>query len=254
MKVFILNGRKLMLLSIILILSVIFAVFNTSVLVSQNSNKKIPIYSVERNDNKIALTFNCAWGNEDIGQILEILKKHNVKSTFFVVGKWAEKYPDDLKLIASEGHEIGSHSYNHAHYQKMSYDEILADMEKCDSVMENILGRDIFYVRGGYGEYNDDVLTACENSKRTYIQWSVDSLDYKAKSIDDILNRVISKTVNGDIILMHTGTEYTVKALDNLLNELCKSYECVSVSDLIYTEHYTIDHSGKQILTEQNKS
>lgn len=246
MKIFILNGKKVILLGIILISSIIFASVNTIISVSQNNSKKIPIYSVERDDSKIALTFNCAWGNEDIPVILEALEKHNVKATFFIVGEWAEKYPEELKQISEAGHEIGSHSYNHAHYQQMNYDEILADMEKCDQCIEKVIGTDIYLVRGGYGEYSDDVLKACDNSGRTYIQWSVDSLDYKAENTDYIINRVTSQTKAGDIILMHTGTEYTAKALDSLLNELCKNYECVTVSDIIYKDNFTIDHSGKQ--------
>ena len=247
MKVFILNGRKLLYLGLIIISAVIFAGINTVISVSQTSPKKIPIYCVQRPDQKIALTFNCAWGNEDIPAILDSLDKYNAKATFFIVGEWAEKYPNELKEISSRGHEIGGHSYNHGHYQKMSYDEILADMEKCDAAIENVLGKDISYIRGGYGEYSDDVLSACENTGRTYIQWSLDSLDYKSNSADEILNRVLSKTAAGDIILMHTGTQFTAQALDSLLTGLCKKFEPVTVSQLIYTENFTIDNSGRQI-------
>lgn len=247
MKVFILNKKKLLSLGLIIILSVIFTSINTVVLVSQNNPKKIPIYSVARPDSKIALTFNCAWGCEDISKILDTLDKYKIKATFFIVGRWAEKYPEELKEIDKRGHEIGAHSYNHAHYKDMSYEEILKDMEKCDVVIENVIGKDIFYVRGGYGEYNDSVIKACEDSGRTYIQWSTDSLDYKLKSPEEILNRVIKNTSSGDIILMHTGTEYTKDALDSILLELLKNYEPVKISDLIFKENYTIDHTGKQI-------
>ena len=247
MKVFILNRKKLFLLSSIIISAVIFAGVNSIISVSKNSASEIPIYSVMRNDNKISLTFNCAWGNEDIPEILETLENHNVKATFFIVGEWAEKYPDAVKRIYDAGHEIGAHSYNHAHYKKMSYDEILKDMEKCDNAIEKIIEKDIYLVRGGYGEYSDDVLKACKASDRTYIQWSVDSLDYKAKNSDDILNRVTEKTNSGDIILMHTGTEYTYQALDSLIFELKKNHTFVPTSELIYKDDFTIDHSGCQI-------
>ena len=247
MKVFILNQKKLLSLALIIILTVIFASINTVVLVSQNNPRKIPIYSVERPDSKIALTFNCAWGCEDIVEILDTLDKYNAKATFFIVGTWAEKYPEEVMKIYKRGHEIGAHSYNHAHYKDMSYEEILKDMEKCDAAIENIIKEDISYLRGGYGEYNDDVISACEASGRTYIQWSKDSLDYKAQKPEDILNRVVKNISSGDIILMHTGTDYTKDALDSILLELSKNYEPVKISDLIYKENFTIDHSGKQI-------
>ncbi len=246
MKVFILNKTKLISLAFLIIATVIFAGLNTAVMVSQNNPRKIPIYSVKRSDNKIALTFNCAWGNEDIPKILDTLDKYNAKATFFIVGTWAEKYPEELREIKKRGHEIGGHSYNHGHYKKMSYQEISSDIEKCDAVIEGVIGKDISYLRGGYGEYNNDVIAVCEETGRTYIQWSVDSLDYKAKSADEIVNRVLKNTTAGDIILMHTGTEYTAISLDLLLSELSKSYELSNISNLIYKENFTIDHSGKQ--------
>ena len=246
MKIFILNGKKILLLSILILSTLLFVTINSIISVS-NTGKEIPIYSVKRPDNKISLTFNCAWGDEDIDSILETLRTHNKKATFFIVGEWAEKFPDSLKKIAENGHEIGSHSYNHAHYNEMSYDDILADIEKCDTVIESIIGSNIYLVRGGYGEYNNDVLNACKNTNRTYIQWSLDSIDYKAKSADDILNRILPKIKNGDIILMHTGTDYTAASLDQILDELSKKHELATISELIYTENFTIDHSGCQI-------
>ena len=246
MKVFVLTRKNIALLGILAVSAVLFAGINTVVSVSVNP-KKIPIYSVERPDNKIALTFNCAWGAEDIPQILDTLKKHDTKATFFTVGTWAEKYPDAVKSIVAAGHEVGSHSYNHGHYQKMSYDEILTDIKKCDEILAPLTAKNSPLVRGGYGEYSNDVLAACENSGHTYIQWSVDSLDYKAKSCEDILGRVLGKTQNGDIILMHTGTEYTAAALDALLDSLCAKHTPVTISELIYSDNFTIDHSGRQI-------
>ena len=246
MKIFILNSRKLLLLTVIIISAILFSIVNTIISVS-NENKEIPIYSVKRDDTKISLTFNCAWGNDDIDLILKTLNNHNVKATFFIVGDWAEKFPESLKKIAENGHEIGSHSYNHAHYNNMTYAKILADIEKCDSVIENIIDNEICLVRGGYGEYNNDVLNACKNTNRTYIQWSLDSIDYKAKSVDYILNRLVPNVKNGDIILMHTGTDYTASSLDALLSELSKNHELVTVSELIYKDDFTIDHSGCQI-------
>ena len=246
MKVFILTRKKLILLSVLLVSSLIIVGLNTVISVS-GPVKEIPIYSVERDDKKIALTFNSAWGDEDIPKILEILDKHNVKSTFFVVGTWAEKYPESLKKISDSGHEIAAHSYNHAHYKKMNYQEVIADLEKCDKAIENVIKKDINLFRGGYGEYSDDVLRAASATGRTYIQWSVDSIDYSAKSSKEIIKRVTEKTSAGDIILMHTGTDFTAESLDELLTVLSKNFELVPVSDLIYTENFTIDHSGRQI-------
>lgn len=243
---FLVLNRKICVISLATVISALLVTFGGVLVVSNSGEKKIPIYSVERADNNISLTFNCAWGDEDIPQILEVLNKYNIKSTFFVVGTWAEKYPESLKKISESGHEIGGHSYNHGHYQNMSYDEILKDLDSCDSAVERVISTDISLVRGGFGEYNNDVIDACGSTNRTYIQWSVDSLDYKAKSAEEIKNRVLEKVKSGDIILMHTGTEFTAAALDSLLVELTKDFKPVTVSDLIYTESFIIDVTGKQ--------
>ena len=122
----------------IIIALLIFAVipiiwFTTSRAVSvfNVNGREIPIYSVERCDNKIALTFDCAWNDDDIDSILDTLDKYNCKATFFVVGDWAEKYSESLKKIYDRGHEIGNHSYNHADYTKMSAEAITADLVSC---------------------------------------------------------------------------------------------------------------------------
>ena len=175
----------------IIIALLIFAVipiiwFTTSRAVSvfNVNGREIPIYSVERNDNKIALTFDCAWNDDDIDSILDTLDKYNCKATFFVVGDWAEKYSESLKKIYDRGHEIGNHSYNHADYTKMSAEAITADLDKCDGIVESITGERPYLMRAPSGGYNNTVVKAAEDSGRMYIQWSVDGIDYG----DNIVN------------------------------------------------------------------
>jgi len=235
-------------LFIMLCISLLFISFSESIGVFGSGEREIPIYSVERDDNKIALTFNCAWGASDIDDIISTLKEYNAQATFFVVGEWGEKFPEELKKLHDAGFEIGNHSYNHAHYTKLSKSEILEDIEKSDRVIENMTKEKPHLFRAAYGEYNNDVVTACKESGRTYIQWSVDSIDYKATSAKQINDRVLSKVSDGDIILMHTGTDYTAEALKTLLPNLSKNHTLVKVSDLIYEENYTIDHTGRQFL------
>ena len=237
---------KTLILSILAISLSVCLVSRRALSVFRVGSREIPIYSVEREDNKIALTFNCAWSDEDIDKIIEILKKHNADATFFIVGEWAEKYPDSLKKLSDAGFEIGNHSYNHAHYNKMSKSEIFEDMEKGDNAIENVTGKKPILFRSAYGEYNNDVVSACDESGRIYIQWSTDSIDYKANSPEEITNRVLSKVSKGDIILMHSGTKHTANALDTLLSELSRSYSFARISDMIYSGEYRIDGAGRQ--------
>lgn len=209
-------------------------------------NKEVPIYCVEREDNKIALTFNCAWNDDDIDSILKTLDAYGAKCTFFIVGEWAEKYPESVKRIYEKGHEIANHSYAHDHYSKWSREKILEDIEKCDKLLEEITGTKPVLFRAAYGEYNDNVVLCCEESGRYYVQWSVDSIDYGDATADDIYNRVVGKTESGDIVLMHSGTQNTAKVLPKIISELSKDYELCKVSDIIYKDNYIIDATGKQ--------
>jgi polysaccharide deacetylase family sporulation protein PdaB len=226
--------------------AVIFAAARKSTDVFFVNGREVPIYSVERQDNKIALTFDCAWNDDDIDEILAALEKYNCRATFFAVGDWAEKYPDALKKINDAGHEIGNHSYKHDDYTKMSAEEITADLDRCDKTIEEIIGKKPSLMRAPSGGYNDTVVKAAQNSGRMYIQWSVDGIDYGDAEKKAIYNRVVSKTKNGDIILLHNGTKNTAKILPEILEKLGDKFEFATVSELIYVDNYIIDNNGRQ--------
>ena len=247
MKFYVLKSRHLFIFFAVLIFLGVTFGHIASTPVFKVGNREIPIYSVKREDNAIALTFNCAWGDEDIDTILNTLKQYDVRSTFFIVGTWAEKYPEAVKKIFDNGHEIANHSYNHDHYSDWSKEQIISDIEKCDNLLFNITGTKPTLFRAAYGEYNDNVVAACEENGRFYIQWSVDSLDYGDAETDAIIERVTKKAKSGDIILMHTGTKNTKNALPKILDTLTKEYSLIKASDLIYKENYTIDSQGTQI-------
>ncbi len=210
------------------------------------NGREVPIYSVERDDNKIALTFDCAWGDEDIDAILTTLDKYEVKATFFVLGTWVEKYPDAILKIKEHGHEIGNHSYNHADYTKMGTESIINDLDKCDAAIEKVIGEKPYLMRAPSGGYNDTVVRAADKSGRTYIQWSVDGIDYGDAQPQAIYDRSVTNTEAGDIILLHTGTQSTANVLPKILEALECKYEFATVSELIYSDNYKIDNTGRQ--------
>ncbi|MCD8391054.1 MAG: polysaccharide deacetylase family protein [Firmicutes bacterium] len=225
----------------------IFTGINSAVPPFSVGGREIPIYSVEREDNKIALTFDCAWNADDIERILDTLDEYGCKATFFIVGDWALKYPDSVKEIYDRGHEIGTHSMSHGDYTAMTTDEIIDDIYRCESVILNITGDRPVLVRAPSGAYNDNVIRTCEENRRIYIQWSVDALDYPEDATEEsIYNRAVSGTAAGDIILLHNGTEHTADVLPRILSALTRDYELVKVLDLIYTNDFTIDHTGRQ--------
>ena len=89
-------------------------VFGDSATMDYNVNgRELPIYCVDTEEKKIALSFDAAWGNEDTAELLAILEEHNLKVTFFMTGGWVESYPEDVKAILAAGHDLGNHSENH---------------------------------------------------------------------------------------------------------------------------------------------
>ena len=250
MKVFVTDKYR------ILTFMLICAVIGTGAFLSKSEDvtvssatRTIPIYSVERTDNKIAITFDCAWGSDDIDSILETLKKHNCKATFFVLGTWAEKNGEAMKKIVADGHEIGNHSYNHAHYTTLSADKMLEDMKKTNEAIKNACGISPTLFRAPSGDYSNSVIEVCHSAEMEYIQWSVDSLDWRGLNSVQMQERIIPKTKSGDILLFHNGTQYTAESLDEILTALeKKGFSFLKVGDLIYKENYTIDHTGRQKL------
>ena len=113
--------------------------------------------------------------------------------------------------------------------------------------LEAITGEKITLLRAPSGDYTDQSLEVAKSLEMQTIQWNVDSLDYTGLSVDEIVQRVVSRIENGSIILFHNGVENTAEALDVALTRLSKQgYTFVSVDDLIYMDDYYLDHTGKQ--------
>ena len=214
---------------------------------TSSTTKLLPIYNVETDEKKVAFTMNCAWNDSDIDSILEALEKNQVKITFFIVGEWADKYPEAVKKIYEAGHEIGSHSNTHPHVNNISEEKNLEEIQLSVNKIEKITGEKTKLYRTPYGEYNDKVIKVAQEKGYYPIQWNLDTLDYKDLTGEEMWNRIKDKLSNGSIILSHNGTKNTASSLDMLIKNIKeKGYEIVKVSELIYTENYTIDNNGTQ--------
>ncbi len=212
-----------------------------------NSVRKLPIYSVDTKDKKIAITFDAAWSADDTDQLIEILKKHNAKATIFAVGDWVEKNPEAVKKFHKNEHEMANHSDTHAAFSKITREEIKQEIINCNKKIEEITGVAPKLVRAPSGDYDNKSIEVTESLHMKMIQWDCDSLDYQKLSVDEIYNRITSKVQKGSIILFHNGVENTPMALDKILTKLKNDgYEFVTVSELIYWDNYEIDHTGRQ--------
>ncbi len=247
-KIFLLRRRHIAVLTALLLAAGLFyaVTYPSSVSVTA-SKRQLPIYSVERSQKVCSISFDAAWGNEDTQILIDILAKYNVKTTFFVVGDWVDKYPESVKALSDAGHEVMNHSNHHDHYNSLSAQEIIADITACNEKIAAITGVTPTLIRCPYGEYDDHVIAAIRSMGMEPVQWDVDSLDWKDYDAATICSRVTGKVQNGSIVLFHNAALHTPEALPEILESLIqRGYSVVPISQLIYTEDYTIDHAGRQ--------
>ena len=212
-------------------------------------HKELPIYCVDTDKPVVALTFDSAWGTEDLNEILAILQKHNASATFFVTGEWADKNPDAIRAIDTAGHEIGNHGNHHKHMPQLSKEEMAKEIQDCHNAVYNITGKDMTLFRAPYSDWNDQVVEVAHALGYAAINQSVDSLDWKDYGVDAIIRTVCEhkNLENGSIILLHNGSKYTKDALDIMLTNLERQgYSFIPLSKLIYISDYELDHTGKQ--------
>ncbi len=246
-----LNLTHVLCLVIILLLgiSIVYEGFQPmySNVIKVMTNRLVPIYGVNTNTNKLSISFDATWGTDLTEEILSILKEYNIKTTFFLAGYWIDKYPQYVIRIAQEGHEIGNHSYSHPHMNSLSFNEIVKELEKNHAMIYDLTQQNQILFRPPFGEYNNTVIKAVESLGYYTIQWSIDSLDWKNTTADQIYQRVMKDIKQGDIVLFHNAAPATPTALRKIIPELLeRDYEIVPISQLIHRENYYIDHQGIQ--------
>ncbi|AFK86525.1 MULTISPECIES: polysaccharide deacetylase family protein [Thermoanaerobacterium] len=212
-----------------------------------NINRQLPIYSVDIPDKRVAISFDASWGSDKTERLLQILRDKNVKATFFLTGLWIDKYPDLVKKIYEEGHDVENHSNTHPHMTQLSDSEMVDEIKACEEKLVKITGRKPYLFRPPYGDYNDKVIEIAKSLGYYTIQWDVDSLDWRGLDTEAIINRVLPNVKKGSIILFHNNGQFTPEAIPYIIDKLKENgYQIVPISQLIYKENYYIDHEGRQ--------
>lgn len=252
MKVIFIETRRcvsyLSIAAIAVSIMILISITHLNVFSVFSPERELPIYYVDWPEKKVAITFDCAWGAGDIPDILETLRKENVKATFFMVGQWVEKFPNEVKLIAKDGHDVANHSYSHLRMGVLDKNKIRSEIIKCGEKLSEISESKVDLFRAPYGDYSNNVIRIAKELGYFTIQWNVDSLDWKPDiSQKEILNRIMTRIKPGSIILFHNDTPHTAKLLPTIISSLKKEgYGFLPVSQLILRESYIIDHEGKQ--------
>ena len=213
--------------------------------------RDIPIYCVDRDDKKVAISFDAAWGNEQTETLLNILEEKDVCATFFLVGEWVDKYPESVKLIAEKGHDVENHSDSHPYMTKLETGQMINEITNCNKKIEAITGKAPTLFRPPYGDYNNEVVGAVKGAGMYCIQWDIDSLDWKDPSPAEMVKKITSKLQSGSIILMHNGATNTPEALPQIIDAVrSQGYEFVPISEILLEGDYQTDFEGRMHLCE----
>jgi polysaccharide deacetylase family sporulation protein PdaB len=202
----------------------------------------LPIYYVDTPEKKLAFSFDASWGAESTPKILSILQQNNIKTTFFLTGFWVEKHPELVKKIAAAGHELGNHTWTHPHLNTLDKQGIKLELERLHAALTGLTGVPPNLFRPPFGEYSNKVIEAANELNYLTIQWSIDSLDWKDISKQEVVRRVTSRLHPGAIILFHNNGRYTADALLEIISYAKEQgYSIVPISELLHRGDWYID-------------
>lgn len=178
----------------------------------------------------VALTFDDGPDPKVTRQILDVLKKHDAKATFFMLGSRVEYYPEVAKEVQMAGHELGNHTWNHADLTKLNTDRIGREINNTSAIIEKVTGQKPEAFRPPYGAVNKQIRNLTEIP---VVLWDVDTLDWKYRDPDKLLQIIQQKTKDGSTILMHDIHQSTADGLDSVLTYLeNEGYTFVTVGEL----------------------
>ncbi len=163
----------------------------------------------------VCLTFDDGPHRQNTERILRILEKEDVRATFFVKGKACELYPDLVRAVVAQGHEVANHGYSHLAPNEATLAEYVADVERGQRVLEAVVGHRVPRLfRPPYGRINVGTFLALWRRGYSFILWSTDSRDSYITEPDDVVANVLECPVGpGSIVLLHEDYDWTVEAL-----------------------------------------
>ena len=181
---------------------------------------------------KIAITFDDGPHPSYTAQLLDGLKQRGIHATFFVTGEHAELHPDIIKRMADEGHLIGNHTYSHIQLTRKNREKFREELIKTNEILKEITGEEVQYVRPPYGSWDKSF----EKELNMFpVLWTVDPLDWSSRNVGRITEKIVSKTGENDIILMHdyydTSVTAALQAIDELMEE---GYTFVTVEEILF--------------------
>jgi peptidoglycan/xylan/chitin deacetylase (PgdA/CDA1 family) len=177
----------------------------------------ISINSLATTEKKLLLTFDDGPHNPNTTRVLEVLKKHDVKALFFIIGKNIEGNETILKQIVAEGHQLANHSYSHAFwFDVWRTKKVTDDLVACQQLINTYQTSPQLF-RPPYGVTNPNIAKAVKTLKLQSVGWNIRSYDTSTNDIDKITQRILSQLKPGSIILLHDRLEFMPQLLEKLI-------------------------------------
>ena len=193
----------------------------------------------ERNpgaEGEVALSFDGCYDDKPLPKILTTLDHHGFKATFFVAGRFAQRYPRSVKRIADDGMELGNHSWSHPKFTGLTDAQIDSQLTRTNDLIREISGQTPTLFRPPFGDRDDRVRREAAADGFHTVCWALDSWDSVKKGItsDEISKRVLDRVKPGDVVLLHVGSQATADALPAILEGLdARGLRVVPVSELM---------------------
>jgi len=178
-----------------------------------------PVFHGNRGKAMVSFVINVAWGEEYVPEMLEILERHDVAANFFIEGNFANKHPELIMDMYTQGHLIGNHSMSHANFRTITRDEQRTEIVSANNILSNLTLQTVRFFGPPSGAFNEETVALMDEANMQMVMWDVDTIDWQNPSVSMILSRVMNKVDKGSIILMHP-TANTVEALETMILEI----------------------------------
>lgn len=192
-------------------------------------------YGVITANKQMVLTFDTEDDCNYAADKLDILKQHNVRATFFVTGRWVERWPEVARRLVRDGHELtGNHSYSHPEMSKITAREIWREMAKADEAIRRVVGKRPIYFRPPYGDYDRRVRWIADRFGYRVVLWTTDTRDWAKPGVDKIVAAVFEDAGAGKVVLFHLSAEQTNQALPAVIEGLrSRGYQLVTLTEAL---------------------
>lgn len=183
---------------------------------------EMPIFFVKTGEPALAMTFDISWGRDTPPKVLDVLKEHNVRATFFLSGPWARRHVDLVRRIVADGHEIASHGGAHVNLSQYPRSEIQQNILRAHQELVAASGVEPRFLRPPNGDYDDLVVATARELGYETVIWALDSIDWKNPGVDFIVRRITRLAKPGYILLFHASdsAKQTHEALPAVITRL----------------------------------